>query len=877
MSGQPPNLPPELQEAILELQQYLSDSLPPLVVADSIQLLLKYPPEAVLPTIRDWTAAQYRGGGAARLPVSDYLFHALKKIHMMSEFKLVPQEPMNAYLGQLKPIVMTICPAADREILAQNLNRLSEATTTAAAVSPVQTIHRQVDSTTVASRRREAPADEEEPDAAASGGSSSGEALRGLRRVSLLLERLEAAGGLRIGAAPAANAAGPAGVAGAPAAAGAPGLPPPATEALAFAARSSHSREELEQTLARLNALGVETGTDNLFRALSLSVPGWVIPAGGAGMVAPAYEAGAIGAMRRIISDAEDPVEASKRFHEMVKAGVDRFNEGSLGPAVQMLELAERLVSEKKVDSGSAEIARRKLSEALDPEKLKKFAEQAADQPALRKVLQFFTAYQAAGLLESLPGEQKRDRRRLMLLLLEIHGAPARVAAYERLTHSLGPAVGEEEWYYRRNLLYLLRRIPRGPDSAPLDSEIDVVLQHARLGLPMVVLKEAVAALGQLKDEKTEVGLAQLMNDIEGMLLKPENAPYDAKELRALLDRVAATLARLPGRPARRTLIEHASKKQIPLGDTMSRIAELGSQNLSEDAGTVDQLLALVKANLPFKVLGVTLRQNDQNLIHLVDALSGTPTAPVRKAFEEIIAKFPDKDAARAATRAIGAWDRPATATATATAAEARTGPAAAAGSSPTSASSVAETPAASLQGDLDVFGLPALLQSLAESSASGTLTLREPRGGPVFANVTLREGKLEEIKRGRLSGEEAFYQLFERPVPGQFAFVKGAPPAAPGAASRPILPLTLEAMRRYDELQEAMALVPDTVILEATEQRPTPHPGEKDGALLRGLWERAKKGGTPVDLEEAVTADSYRVRRILAHWVEEGSLKPKA
>ena len=63
MSGQPPNA--ELDEAILELQQYLSDSLPPLVVADSIQLLLKYPAEAVVPTIRAWTAAQYRGAAAA--------------------------------------------------------------------------------------------------------------------------------------------------------------------------------------------------------------------------------------------------------------------------------------------------------------------------------------------------------------------------------------------------------------------------------------------------------------------------------------------------------------------------------------------------------------------------------------------------------------------------------------------------------------------------------------------------------------------------------------------------------------------------------------------------------------------------------------------
>ncbi len=877
MSGQPPNTSSELQEAILELQQYLSDALPPLVVADSIQLLLKYPAEAVMPTIRAWTAAQYRGASGGAAPVSDYLFHALKKIHMMCEFKLVPQEPMNAYLGQLKPIVMSICPAEDRELLAQNLSRLGESTSTSSAVSPVQNIHRQMESSTHASSRRASAGETASPaggSATAASAADGTEALRGLKRVSLLLERLEAVGGFGGGAG--GGAAAPAAASAGPAASGAASLPAPASQALAFAARSSHSKEELEEMLTRLKALGVDTGTDNLFRALSMSVPGWAVPgglpssapAGGAAAV-PTYEAGAIGAMRRIITEAEDPVEASRRFHEMVKAGVERFNEGSLSQAVQMLELADRLVSEKKVDSGSAEIARRKLGETLDPEKLKKCAEQASDQPQLRRLLKFFTAYQAEGLLEALPGEQKRDRRRLLLLLLEIHGADARTAAYERLTHSLGPAVGEEEWYYRRNLLYLLRRIPRSADSPPLDAEIDLVLQHARLGLPLVVIKEAVAALGQLKDEKTEVGLAQLMNDIEGMLLKPENAPYDAKELRALLDRVAATLARLPSRPARRALIEHAGRKQAPLGDTMSRLAELGTQNLADDPATMDQLIELIKTNMPFKLLGVTLRQNDQHIVPIVDALSGTNTPAVRKALEEVIARFPDKDAARAASRAIAAWDRPAAAAPSDTRSSTS--------GTFTTAPPPPETATASLQGDLEVFGLPALLQSLADSSASGTLTLREPRNGPVFANLTLREGKLEEIKRGRLTGEVAFYQLFEKPVPGQFAFVKGAPPAAPGAVGKPVLPLTMEAMRRYDELQEAATLVPDTVVLAPTGGKPTPHPGEKDGSFLQALWQRASKGGTALECEDAVASDSYRVRRVLAHWVEEGALAIRA
>ena len=38
---------PEVREALEELQQYLADLLPPLVVADSVRLLLRYPAELI--------------------------------------------------------------------------------------------------------------------------------------------------------------------------------------------------------------------------------------------------------------------------------------------------------------------------------------------------------------------------------------------------------------------------------------------------------------------------------------------------------------------------------------------------------------------------------------------------------------------------------------------------------------------------------------------------------------------------------------------------------------------------------------------------------------------------------------------------------------
>ena len=81
--------------------------------------------------------------------------------------------------------------------------------------------------------------------------------------------------------------------------------------------------------------------------------------------------------------------------------------------------------------------------------------------------------------------------------------------------------------------------------------------------------------------------------------------------------------------------------------------------------------------------------------------------------------------------------------------------------------------------------------------------------------------------------------------------------------------------MRRYDEFQQARAIVPDDVPLVATSVKATPHPDETDGILLRDLWMAASKGATPLECEASVAADCFRIRRLLVHWVESGALAP--
>ena len=670
----------------------------------------------------------------------------------------------------------------------------------------------------------------------------SPEDLRGLRHFSLLLERL----GRQIQDA------------GVPEPGGSPDV---LAAVLAAAARSSHDPQELERNLEKLREIGLETETSSIFRVLANSLPGWVPPepppaatTEGAGEQAAGLpvqtppESGAVEAMHRIVAQSEDPAQLAMRFNEMVKTAVERFNEGALPQAVRMLDLAERIVREKSVDAGTVEAVRSKGDEALDLERLRKFSEAQRYHALLRRFLNFFTATSPKGLLNELLREMKRERRKLILQLLEVHGPPARQEALDRLQSAFGQAEGDEKWYFRRNLLYLLRRIPPVRTDAPADEDLNAAVRHAVLRFPAPLVKEAVANLGQLKHERAESTLLTLLDDLEKMLLKPGDSSYDPREIRLLLDRVVAALARFGTARARRAVVDHGLKKKAELGDTVARLSELAGQDLSGDAEVVERLLAALKASSPHKVLGIVVHPNDLHAKHIIDALSTTPSAPVRQAFEGLARPLSEPGSGnRGRERAREPGRRRAD---TRSALDTRSG-------------------------ELELFGLPALVQNLAESGLSGSLTLKDA-GGEILGDVVLSGGKMKSCEARGLKGEEAFYQLLEKPTAGSFVFERGARAGSSKADSDSLLevqPLCLEGMRRYDELQQAAALVPDDLKLKPTDVRPEHHPDELDGMFVNRLWKLASGGATPGDCDGALTADSYRIRRQLAFWVESGAL----
>jgi hypothetical protein len=781
----------ELQEAASELHLYLSDQKPPLIVVDSIAMLLEEAMPSVAGQVHAWM-----NGQRLTSPVSDYLFHAMKRLALFGDLDLIPKGVLAGYLRTLAPSLVAIAPEEERELLRQNVERLLSAP--AAVTAPVAVIHRTT-----------APA----PPAADT------TVPREIRRLALLLEHLR----------PLASPTAPI-----------EQRTELTSQFVTAAAVQSATAKELDERLAPLRQLGIDVSTEDVMRTLARSLAGWALP------VVPGQEPPAaraqVQAMRQIVSLADDPAMVTTRFLELVRAATEQFNEGHLGRAVTIFELAERLIAEKKVRPEAIERLRKQGDEQLDAARLKKSTERTDLRPQLRVVLNFFDALRPPALLEALNGEPKRDRRHELLALLEVHEDAARAEAWRMLNESIAPGATADP-FFQMNLVYLLRIIPR-PADASVDEEVNAVMAVAGRLSPVPLVKQIVAFLAAVRHEKAERALITYLKVFENMLLQPETAAYPPADLEVLADRTCGALARYGSPRAWRLLIDHGLKSEARLGSPFLRLAEAGRCDFSSTRDLVDRVITALRAELPRKgLLGLAGRKDEDKALSLIGALAGTPLPEVRVVLQEIATNHTEGRLGSAATRALQLL------------------------------AAVGKPPAPpTLAGDLELFALPNLLQTLNQSTFTGVLSLMN-REGATQATLMVAKGELVGGQCGAVAGEAAVYQLLEKPFAGTFAFVSRADLSGERLeAPQPFFPLLMEGVRRHDELRRATAVVPDGARLKGT-GKPGTLPADEQAEFAKQVWNEALAGRTPLDCESRIVADSYRVRRLLAHWVEEGAL----
>jgi hypothetical protein len=790
----------QVEAALSNLQRYLQDEIPPTAAADAVATLLARPPEVLMQQVAAWSESS----AMQNVAVSDLLLHVLRKVFVTGELNLLDREAVANYLDRAMTIALKLCPVEEREKLRANLTAMRMSHTTSADRIPIPVIPARIPTL---SMRMPALDDEEALNA---------------RRLSMILERLTSQigrGGSQFADTDAQAAA----------------------QILTMAATSSRSGQQFNEYLEQIQRVtGGKEG--NVFVILGGGLPSWDIPMqASSGLKLPAQ----IGAMEKIIDLAENPAVALQRLRDLLSAAVAKFNQGSLAAAMWMFDVVQTGMTEKKLDPATIDQILAEAVEKIDPARLKEYAENRNKHAALRIALEFFPTYRLPALFRQLRGEQRAERRRSLLGLIEIFGQTGRELALQELESELKRP--DKDTYYLRNTIYLLHRIPRESDEG-IERLLEALTTASARGQSIYVIREASQALSQIKTEASVKLLTTRLAEFEVVLLRSDTTVYPMAQMQKLLDRIISSIARTGTPAALLTVARHGMKDNPLLGDTRERLGFLAQYDLSFDEATVEVLLKALREELPGKFLGRLMNKKQDSTVRLIEALSGTRSDVVEEVLRDIGQRFPDQDIGRSALEVLEKWS--------AALQPGRT------------------EPAATFAGELEFFGLPSVMQSLADTRATGILTL-STKQGQTAAEISLLDGKFLDARRAHIRGIDAFYETVEHPNAGRFAFMpRPAEKMNRSIDPRDVLSLLFEGVRRHDELQVLMTVVPDDLALTRNgNAKPTPPEDESDPSLMREVWLKASSGTGIGTWQQEVATDSFRIRRLVAHWLETGAL----
>ncbi len=831
------------EEERMLLKRYLSDEIAPMIFADSATELFDVPVNVVVNEIQSWIGDQFRG--SSNMTAGDLIFHAATKLHQLGILELIPRDDVAEFMNGLYPHLLKLCPAEQQAGLQTNIKHLVKSTSISGGRSDV--LHKPV-------QGGGGPGYGGGPGGGAPGGGAPGGMGQGhgapagvgapqvpatsdpaaLLRLNLLLDNLQQTlsqqnrdtGGT---------------------------APQPAASlahVIDEVASSAGSSLELETQLGFLKELGVPGLSAGLIQQLGRSLPDWAPPApeSAAGAEPPA---GAARAMRKVVKLSKDREELSQRFRELVKVAVEEFNSGSLGRAVTMLDLAGRMIEQGDIEAAIAEAVYEESHPALDPAQLDALVENPDKRLLLRRVLRFFPQLHADRLVLELMEESSRENRLRLLKLLRAHGETARTEAVHALDESINsdqrrPADVE------RNLLYLMRAIPNTSEET-VDHEIDLLNQTSDLREALPIIRESFSVLTRLRHPRACAILAARVSELEDGLTATASIPLDAKESRFLLSNTIKQLSQDPDNDSLEIVITHGLKGTPQLGDTYSRLARLGSHDLADYPAQVIRITDAINEELPRKFLGVSVGAQRKALVlePLVAAIAGTRSPKVQKLLAEIAKKHGDQTYGQKAVEALKAMGRPPVTT------------------------GKADDDAITLSGDLGLFGLPNLLQNLADNRLSGTLSIVGDDSSQT-SSVVFAGGEMVSAGFRDLSDDIAVYQMLEQPVEGRFQFAADNSPdeeRGDAANGRNVMSLLMEGMRRFDEFNRACALIPDDAVFKPTGKKASDVKKDGDPKLAKEVWGRASRGTPTSAVESELPVDAFRVRRLYEHWVTEGSL----
>jgi CRP-like cAMP-binding protein len=177
------------------------------------------------------------------------------------------------------------------------------------------------------------------------------------------------------------------------------------------------------------------------------------------------------------------------------------------------------------------------------------------------------------------------------------------------------------------------------------------------------------------------------------------------------------------------------------------------------------------------------------------------------------------------------------------------------------------------LSGNLQYFDLPTIVQTLATSERTGTLTITDQMER-VFAKIYFEGGKVLYARVGHLRGEEAFYQLFQSLIQDAFTFKGGMPPEEfdeEEEIDTTTMGLLMEAARQQDELKVLKETYSDSNRVFRPQSEALQWDDDETEVLAQEIWHRLRQAQTIDQMVNEIPVCQYRIYKVLSVMNEKG------
>jgi CRP-like cAMP-binding protein len=179
------------------------------------------------------------------------------------------------------------------------------------------------------------------------------------------------------------------------------------------------------------------------------------------------------------------------------------------------------------------------------------------------------------------------------------------------------------------------------------------------------------------------------------------------------------------------------------------------------------------------------------------------------------------------------------------------------------------------LKGSLQHFDVPTILQALSRSQ--GTLTINNGLGER-RAEIEIQSGALQYARMGHLRGMEAFYQLFEIPIEGEFVFREGVRLPADDRGLHIGVPLAqslIRAMGLVDEMRGLVDRFPDADVIYVPRDDEIKWPEDELFVVAHDLWTCLHRGQSFSDALGVLPYCHANLYKVLARLVDTGQVAP--